>query len=72
MTISSYLTDMMKQKGQYERLEKYSMTPFPIQVLSKTRTFCEKIMSLVRFSRSEKPIENLRNKIRHIYDIHQC
>lgn len=31
----------------------------------------EKIMSLVRFSRSEEPIIDLRNKIRHVYDIHQ-
>ena len=28
-------------------------------------------MSLVRFSRSEEPIADLRNKIRHVYDIHQ-
>lgn len=47
------------------------MAPFTIQVLSKLRTICEKIMSLVRFSRSEEPIAELRNKIRHVYDIHQ-
>lgn len=47
------------------------MVPFTIQVLSKLRTFCEKIMSLVRFSRTEDPISDLRNKIRHVYDIHQ-
>jgi len=28
-------------------------------------------MSLVKFSRSEEPITDLRNKIRHVYDIHQ-
>ena len=28
-------------------------------------------MSLVRFSRTEEPIDALRNKIRHVYDIHQ-
>lgn len=47
------------------------MAPFTIQLLSKLRTICEKIMSLVRFSRSEEPIAKLRNKIRHVYDIHQ-
>ena len=47
------------------------MAPFSIQVLSKLRTLCEKIMSLVRFSRTEDPITDLRNKIRHVYDIHQ-
>lgn len=46
------------------------MNPFEVNVLSPKRTICEKIMSLVRFSNSESPIEDLKNKIRHIYDIH--
>lgn len=71
MQISSYIYEMMKAKGQDELIEQYNMTPFFIQVLSKLRTFCEKIMSLVRFSRSDEPITDLRNKIRHVYDIHQ-
>ena len=71
MPVSSYIYEMMKAKGQEELIEQYNMAPFTIQVLSKLRTFCEKIMSLVRFSRSEDPIMGLRNKIRHMYDIHQ-
>ena len=71
MQVSSYIYEMMKAKGQDELIEQYNMAPFTIQVLSKLRTLCEKIMSLVRFSRSEDPIDDLRNKIRHVYDIHQ-
>lgn len=71
MQVSSYIYEMMKAKGQDELIEQYNMAPFTIQVLSKLRTFCEKIMSLVRFSRTEEPIDDLRNKIRHVYDIHQ-
>jgi predicted nucleotidyltransferase component of viral defense system len=71
MQVSAYIYEMMKAKGQDEMIEQYNMAPFVIPVLSKLRTFCEKIMSLVRFSRSENPITNLRNKIRHVYDIHQ-
>lgn len=71
MQVSSYIYEMMKSKGQDELIEQYNMAPFTIQVLSKLRTFCEKIMSLVRFSRTEEPIDDLRNKIRHVYDIHQ-
>lgn len=71
MHISSYIYEMMKAKGQDELIEQYNMAPFTVKVLSKLRTFCEKIMSLVRFSRSEDPISDLRNKIRHVYDIHQ-
>jgi predicted nucleotidyltransferase component of viral defense system len=69
--VSSYIYEMMKAKRQYELIEQYYMAPFSIRVLSKLRTFCEKVMSLVRFSRSEEPISDLRNKIRHVYDIHQ-
>lgn len=71
MLVSSFIYEMMKSKGQDELIEQYNMSPFTIQVLSKLRTFCEKIMSLVRFSRTEEPIGDLRNKIRHVYDIHQ-
>lgn len=71
MEISSYIYEMMKFKGQDELIEQYNMAPFSIQVLDKRRTFCEKIMSLVRFSRSDEAIYDLRNKIRHVYDIHQ-
>ncbi|WP_026810524.1 nucleotidyl transferase AbiEii/AbiGii toxin family protein [Arenibacter latericius] len=69
--VSSYVYEMMKSKGQDALIEQYSMAPFPVQVLSNLRTFCEKIMSLVRFSRTQDPITDLRNKIRHVYDIHQ-
>lgn len=71
MQVNSYIYEMMKAKGQSELIEQYNMAPFTIQVLSKLRTLCEKIMSLVRFSRSEEPITDLKNKIRHVYDIHQ-
>lgn len=71
MQVTSYIYEMMKSKGQDELIVQYNMAPFAIQVLSKLRTFCEKIMSLVRFSRTEEPIGHLRNKIRHVYDIHQ-
>ena len=70
MQVSSYIYAMMKAKGQDKLIKQYKMVPFTIQVLSKLRTICEKIMSLVRFSRSEDPIADLRNKIRHVYDIH--
>lgn len=71
MKVSSYIYEMMTAKGQNQLINQYNMAPFTIQVLSKLRTFCEKIMSLVRFSRSEDPITDLRNKIRHVYDLHQ-
>jgi predicted nucleotidyltransferase component of viral defense system len=68
--VSCYITDMMKAANQDQLIEQYNMQPFTVKVLSKERTFCEKIMSLVRFSQTEEPYVDLANKIRHIYDIH--
>ena len=68
--VSSLIYETMKHSGQQELIGKYEMYPFEVNVLSPKRTICEKIMSLVRFSNSENPIEDLNNKIRHIYDIH--
>ncbi|SJZ84868.1 nucleotidyl transferase AbiEii/AbiGii toxin family protein [Sediminibacterium ginsengisoli] len=68
--VSSYIGDMMLRTSQSALAEKYGMLPFDVQVLSIERTFCEKVMSLVRFSFTEHPYEDLANKIRHTYDLH--
>lgn len=68
--ISSYIGDMMKRNQLNDLIFEYGLDAFELQVLSKERTICEKIMSLARFSFMENPYENLANKIRHIYDIH--
>lgn len=49
----------------------YNLLPFEVALLAPTRTLCEKIMSLVRFSYTDKPLVDLRNKIRHVYDLYQ-
>lgn len=70
-TISSMITDMMVETGQSAMVKKFGLQPFVVKVLEPTRTICEKIMSLVRFSYSENPIDDLKRKIRHVYDLHQ-
>ena len=69
--ISSYIYEMMLDSEQLELAKEFGMLPFEVQVLHVNRTICEKIMSLVRFSYGENPLDNLKNKIRHTYDIHQ-
>lgn len=69
--INSFVGEMMHNVGQTELVEKYDMQAFTVQVLEPVRTICEKIMSLVRFSYGERPIDDLKNKIRHTYDLHQ-
>lgn len=68
--VSSFIYEMMLQNHQHQIIDDYDMEPFEVFVLNPQRTFCEKIMSLVRFSHSDNPISDLRNKIRHTYDIH--
>jgi Nucleotidyl transferase AbiEii toxin, Type IV TA system len=69
--VNSFVGEMMANSGQQKIAEEYEMQPFEIKVLEPIRTICEKIMSLVRFSYGENPVGNLRQKIRHIYDLHQ-
>ena len=71
MPINSFVYDMMTKREQLKLAQEYNLLPFTAKVLSPTRTICEKIMSLVRFSYGENPIEDLGLKIRHAYDLHQ-
>ena len=61
MEVSTLVADMMSEKKQGQLLREYGMEPFEIQVLGLSRTVCEKIMSLVRFSRTETSIADIRN-----------
>lgn len=69
--ISSYIFEMLEETNQLDTAKEYDLLPFEVQVLDVTRTICEKIMSLVRFSYGENAEEDLKNKVRHTYDIHQ-
>ena len=69
--VNSYVGNMMINNGQTEIAKQNGLLPFEVLVLESVRTLCEKIMSLVRFSYTEYPIEDLKKKIRHAYDLHQ-
>lgn len=69
-TVSSYIYEMMLRNNQQTLIDTYKLNPFKVLVLNPKRTLCEKIMSLVRFSHTQNPVTDLRNKIRHTYDIH--
>ncbi len=70
-TICSFVGSMMLNNGQQVIAEANGLLPFELLVLEPTRTICEKIMSLVRFSYGENPIGDLKKKVRHTYDLHQ-
>ena len=69
-SVSSFIYEMMLKNGQEATAKVTGLLPFDVLVLEPKRTLCEKIMSLVRFSYTDEPVEDLKKKIRHAYDIH--
>lgn len=69
--LNSFVGEMMLNNKQEDIAKEYGLLPFEVKVLEPIRTLCEKIMSLVRFSYTENPIDDLKKKIRHTYDLHQ-
>jgi hypothetical protein len=69
--INSFVGQTMLELTNEEFIQEHLLAPFLVKSIDPTRTICEKIMSLVRFSHTANPIENLKNKIRHAYDLHQ-
>ncbi|WP_213196016.1 nucleotidyl transferase AbiEii/AbiGii toxin family protein [Cloacibacterium caeni] len=69
--IISFVGQMMLDNHQISIAEENGLLPFGLLVLEPIRTICEKIMSLVRFSYGKNPIDDLKKKIRHTYDLYQ-
>ena len=65
-----YIIDGLKktiqvlENNQKEIARENGLLPFELLALDPTRTICEKIMSLVRFSYTENVEEDLKKKIR--------
>lgn len=69
--ICSLIAEYIKTTSNTCLIKQFGLEDFEVKALSIERTFCEKIISLVRFSYSENPIEDLSAKVRHAYDLHQ-
>jgi hypothetical protein len=70
-SIVSFVGQMMLNNKQVDIAKENILLPFNLLALEPVRTICEKIMSLVRFSYGENPIDDLKKKIRHTCDLHQ-
>ena len=70
-SIVSFVGQMMIDNNQSDIAKENGLLSFDLRVLEPVRTICEKIMSLVRFSYGENPMDDLKKKIRHTYDLHQ-
>lgn len=69
-TITSFIEEYLQVINQKEAIEKYGLQPFSLNVLDKSRTMVEKLVSLVRFSFDENPVKAIASKIRHFYDLY--
>ena len=69
-TMTSFIADFLNVINRQEAVEEYGMQPFSINVLDKSRTMVEKLVSLIRFSFDEDPVKSIASKIRHFYDLH--
>ena len=70
-SVNTFIYQMLLENNQQSLIETYQLGPFEVTVMDPKRTLCEKIMSLVRFSNTQNPISDLKNKIRHAYDLHR-
>ncbi len=70
LEIKSMICEFLEYSRRQDLIKKYGLEPFNLNILDKSRTLIEKIVSLIRFSFSEDPVAGLSEKIRHFYDIH--
>ena len=68
--IKSFIFDFLNETDNLGFIEQYNLMPFKINVLKKEQTLLEKLVSLIRFSFAENPIQSLETKIRHFYDLY--
>lgn len=71
VTIHTMITEFIGTTKSPDLIQTYELEPFQVITLAIERTFCEKIISLVRFSYTENSLDDLSNKVRHTYDLHQ-
>ena len=70
LLIKSFLFDFLMQTGNKKYIEQFGLEPFKVNVLNKEQTMLEKMVSLIRFSFADNPVESLSKKIRHFYDLY--
>lgn len=68
--ICTFIADYIKATSNLELITQFGLEDFEVKTLAIERTFCEKIISLVRFSYTENPIDDLSKKVRHTYDLY--
>ena len=68
--IKSFVYEFLKETSNLKYIEDYELQPFTVNVLKKEQTLLEKLVSLIRFSFAEEPVQSISTKIRHFYDLY--
>jgi predicted nucleotidyltransferase component of viral defense system len=69
-SIKSMVCDFLQQTGNTAIIQDYGLQSFDVNVLDKEQTLIEKLVSLIRFSYDDNPVESIKKKVRHFYDLH--
>lgn len=69
MPVSTLIAESLDMIGRSDLVQEFGLAAFEVNVLNIERTVAEKIMGLVRASCEENAEEQLKAKIRHIYDL---
>ena len=67
--IQSFVGQFLSINGMTDLVTKHQLEPFKLLVLTRERTFFEKLLSLIRLSYAGA--DSLREKIRHFYDMYK-
>ena len=65
--IQSYVGQFLNLQDKKDLVSKHGLEPFILLILTRERTFFEKLLSLIRLSYSGN--DKLKEKIRHFYDL---
>lgn len=69
-SIECLIFTALKESNQNDLIEKYGLQSFEINVLDKSQTMLEKMVSLLRFSFDKDAVSSISGKIRHFYDLY--
>ncbi|WP_281336219.1 nucleotidyl transferase AbiEii/AbiGii toxin family protein [Flavobacterium eburneipallidum] len=69
-SVCTFIADYIKTTPNLELINQFGLEDFEVKTLAIERTFCEKVISLVRFSYTENPLDDLSKKVRHTYDLY--
>jgi hypothetical protein len=70
VSLESMVATHLRNKGRGDLITQFELEPFVLQVLQPTRTLAEKVLALARASYHSEPVAQLKEKIRHIYDLY--